>query len=138
VANRNAPSDEAALRALARKMGLSEDDPQVLEDLRTLSRSGVREDAPEAPSPAPSERPIRPQTIRRLVGALVGLLIVLYLTGRLDHALYPIGLNLHECGRNGYGAVYCGDELDHYRANVEEPINEAQNELRESFRELER
>lgn len=66
---------------------------------------------------------------RTLIGAVVGVVLFLYATGRLDHALYPVGLNLHECARNGYGAVFCGDELTHYRETVSEPAERAASQL---------
>jgi len=64
-------------------------------------------------------------------------LLILYFTGRLDHALYPVGLNLNECAKNGYGSVYCGDELTEYRNKVVQPINEAQLEAEDSLQEFE-
>jgi hypothetical protein len=81
--------------------------------------------------------PISSQTIRRIVGAAIAVLLILYFTGRLDHALYPVGLNLNECGKNGFGSVYCGDELTEYRNNVIQPIDEAGIEAENSLRELE-
>jgi hypothetical protein len=42
----------------------------------------------------------------------------LYFTGRLDHLLYHVGLNYHDCGENGYGAVFCGDQLTQYREHL--------------------
>ena len=65
------------------------------------------------------------------------MLLILYFTGRLDHALYPVGLNLNECAKNGFGSVYCGDELTEYRDRVVQPLNEAQRESQESLREFE-
>lgn len=87
--------------------------------------------------PGRSEFAVSPQTIRRVVGGIVAVLLILYFTGRLDHALYPVGLNLNECAKNGYGSVYCGDELTEYREKVVQPLNEAQREAQESLRELE-
>jgi len=92
---------------------------------------------------APLEKPqavgvsISPQTVRAAVGAVVAILFFLYVTGRLDHTLYPVGLNLNECAKNGYGSVYCGDELTEYRNRVVQPLNEAQSEVQESLREFE-
>jgi hypothetical protein len=80
---------------------------------------------------------VSPQAIRRAVGAAIAVLLILYFTGRLDHALYPLGLNLNECAKNGYGSVYCGDELTEYRNRVVQPIDEAQGEAQESLREYE-
>jgi hypothetical protein len=84
-----------------------------------------------------SEPSISPQTIRRVLGGVIAVLLILYFTGRLDHALYPVGLNLNECAKNGYGSVYCGDELTEYRNKVVQPINEAQLEAEDSLQEFE-
>src|ERR1039458_10445870 len=46
-------------------------------------------------------------------------LIGLYARGTFDHLLYNVGLNAHECARNGFGATFCGHELDEYRAKIE-------------------
>ena len=56
-----------------------------------------------------------------LIGAFLAvcLLLGLYLNGNLDRTLYPVGLNFHECARNGFGATFCGSELDEYRARIE-------------------
>lgn len=80
---------------------------------------------------------VKPQTVRRLVGAVIAVLLLLYFTGRLDHVLYPVGLNLNECAKNGFGSVYCGDELTEYRNRVVRPLNEAQRETQESLNEFE-
>ncbi len=80
---------------------------------------------------------VKPQTVRRIVGVVVAVLLVLYFTGRLDHVLYPVGLNLNECAKNGYGSVYCGDELTQYRNSVVRPLHEAQRETQESLNEFE-
>jgi Protein of unknown function (DUF2510) len=72
---------------------------------------------------------ISPQSLRRLGASVAVLLAILYFSGRLDHALYPAGLNFNECGKNGFGSVYCGDELTEYRDTVEQPFNAAQEEL---------
>lgn len=58
--------------------------------------------------------------MRRAV-AVVAVLAVLgfYFSGRLDHALYGVGLNFNECARNGFGATFCGSELDEYRTRVQ-------------------
>jgi hypothetical protein len=53
------------------------------------------------------------------VGLVVALLLGLYFNGNLDRTLYPVGLNFHECARNGFGATFCGSELDQYRAKVQ-------------------
>jgi hypothetical protein len=48
-----------------------------------------------------------------------------------------VGLNLNECAKNGFGSVYCGDELTEYRDRVVRPLNEAQRETQESLNEFE-
>jgi hypothetical protein len=53
------------------------------------------------------------------VGLVVALLLGLYFNGNLDRTLYPVGLNFDECARNGFGATFCGSELDQYRAKVQ-------------------
>ncbi len=70
-----------------------------------------------------------------LGGAIVVAIAVLFLHGNLDRTLYPVGLNYHECARNGLGATFCGKELDEYRARVEAikvKGQEAQTSLEES------
>jgi hypothetical protein len=72
------------------------------------------------------------------VGALVAILLGLYFNGNLDRTLYPVGLNLHECARNGFGATFCGKELDEYRARIErvkESVTHAKENLETSERE---
>jgi hypothetical protein len=39
-------------------------------------------------------------------------------TGALDHTLYHVGLQRHECIQNGFGAVFCGDEATQYQNNL--------------------
>lgn len=136
--------DDDQLRALAQKLGLPADDPKVLQDLRAMAQDATS-DRPAETHPRASNRPAAPvpagpsipPQARIVIGAIIGVLVFLYLSGRLDSTLYPIGLNLNECGKNAYGAVYCGDELTEYRNNVEQPLNEAQNEIQGSLRELE-
>lgn len=53
------------------------------------------------------------------VGLVIAVLIGLYVSGHFDRPLYSIGLNIHECARNGLGATFCGKELDEYRARTE-------------------
>jgi hypothetical protein len=56
----------------------------------------------------------------RWIAAVVVVLVLagLYVHGSFDRVLYPVGLNAHECARNGFGATFCGKELDEYRAKV--------------------
>jgi hypothetical protein len=56
------------------------------------------------------------------IGALIGVLAFLYFSGRLDPTLYHVGLNYTECGQNGFGAVYCGDDLTEYNRRVESAV----------------
>jgi hypothetical protein len=62
---------------------------------------------------------------RLLVGAIVVVVFGLWRAGTFDHALYSAGLNAHDCGRNGFGAVFCGDELTQYNDQVVRPIQKA-------------
>ena len=52
---------------------------------------------------------------RWVLAIVIGLLVGSYFTGRLDHALYSVGLNFKQCARNGFGAVFCGSELTAYQ-----------------------
>lgn len=70
---------------------------------------------------------MNPRT-RMIVGAVVGVLLVLYLRGNFDTTLYPMGLNFNDCGQNGYGAVFCGDALKDYERRVVRPAEHAQRE----------
>lgn len=59
-------------------------------------------------------------SMRTFVAAiLMVLLFGLYMNGNLDHTLFPLHMNKNECARNGYGAVFCGDELTQYRQNLD-------------------
>jgi hypothetical protein len=50
-----------------------------------------------------------------VLAAVIVALFAFYFHGTFDRALSPVGLNFNECDRNGYGATFCGTELDHYR-----------------------
>jgi len=72
------------------------------------------------------------------VGVVVAILLGLYFNGNLDRTLYPVGLNFHECARNGLGATFCGTELDEYRAKIErvkESVTHTKENLETSERE---
>jgi hypothetical protein len=56
---------------------------------------------------------------RVLIVLAVVVLAAVYFSGSVDHALYNVGLNFHECAHNRSGATLCGSELDEYRARVE-------------------
>ena len=62
---------------------------------------------------SPIDRKRKPW-LRFALACVVALLGFLYFTGRMDHALYPMGLNFHACARNGLGATFCGSELTQY------------------------
>lgn len=60
------------------------------------------------------------RNIIRIIGVLFGLALAgLYLHGSFDRPLSSIGLNYHECARNGLGATFCGKELETYRARMQ-------------------
>jgi hypothetical protein len=57
--------------------------------------------------------------MRRLVVILVLVALgVAYAAGTFDRLLVNVGLQAHECARNGFGATFCGKELDEYRQRV--------------------
>lgn len=71
----------------------------------------------------------RPPWKRIALAVVVGAVLALYLLGRLDYALYPVGLNFHDCARNGLGATFCGSDLTQYEQRwqgVQEQIQQAQ------------
>jgi hypothetical protein len=51
-----------------------------------------------------------------VIAALV--LIAAWRAGSYDHVLVNVGLNAKPCARNGFGATFCGSELEEYRAHV--------------------
>jgi len=53
-----------------------------------------------------------------VIAAVVVILGALYFTGRLDYALYNVGLNFRECARNGFGATFCGSDLTAYQNRI--------------------
>lgn len=50
--------------------------------------------------------------------SLILLLGYLWSQGTFDHALLPVGLNAKPCARNGFGAVFCGQELTEYNKRL--------------------
>ena len=55
---------------------------------------------------------------RLLIVAAVLVLIAAWRAGSFDHALVNVGLNAKPCARNGFGATFCGTELEEYRARI--------------------
>lgn len=70
---------------------------------------------------------------RAIIGAIVGVVAVTYASGGCDAALAPVGLNLHECARNGLGTWYCGNDLKAYRRNVLDPLRTPEQRLRDAM-----
>ncbi|MFI4977732.1 MAG: hypothetical protein ACHQC8_03505 [Solirubrobacterales bacterium] len=62
-----------------------------------------------------------------LATAILTILIYFYAFGAFDKQLAGIGLNVHECARNGLGQTFCGKELTEQR--------ERQSELKKSTEE---
>jgi Skp family chaperone for outer membrane proteins len=58
--------------------------------------------------------------MKRRVLIVLAMLAILggYFSGSFDHALVNVGLNFKECARNGFGATFCGKELDEYRERI--------------------
>jgi hypothetical protein len=71
------------------------------------------------------------------VGIALAVLLGLYFHGNLDRTLYPVGLNFRECARNGFGATFCGKELDEYRARLQR-VKETTEHGKVSLEETER
>lgn len=62
------------------------------------------------------------RTMRLIRGVIVGVLVllaILYFSGSLDRTLAPVGLNFEDCFTNGFGATFCGDELEQYRDSLD-------------------
>lgn len=68
---------------------------------------------------------------------LIALLLVgLYFSGRLDHLLYNVGLNYHQCARNGFGAVFCGQELTDYQNRVQSVQQQSRQAAQQATQQL--
>lgn len=50
---------------------------------------------------------------------LIAIVGVLYFSGRLDGPLSHVGLNLHSCIQNGFGATFCGSQAKSYCENLQ-------------------
>lgn len=73
-----------------------------------------------------------------LVAIGLVLLGVAYVHGSFDRALSGVGLNFHECKRNGLGATFCGKELEEYEertAHARESVAHAKRALESAGRE---
>ncbi len=46
-------------------------------------------------------------------------IVVLYFYGTFDHLLYHVGLQAHDCIKNGFGTVYCGQEATEYKEHIQ-------------------
>src|ERR1700693_3319105 len=60
-------------------------------------------------------------SVPRWVWITLGGVVVLgfiWNTGALDHTLYHVGLQRHDCYQNGFGAVFCGDEATQYQNHL--------------------
>lgn len=53
-----------------------------------------------------------------IVIVVVAVVAAMYFSGRLDYALYNVGLNFHQCARNGFGATFCGSDLTAYQQRL--------------------
>ncbi len=87
----------------------------------------------QATTQASPRKPRGSRVATILVGLAIMVTILLWAAGTFDRLLYPVGLNLHECARNGFGATFCGKELDEYR----ERISRAKQEGRRAGEEVE-
>jgi Skp family chaperone for outer membrane proteins len=65
-------------------------------------------------------------TWRLLIVVAVLALFAVWRAGTLDHALVNIGLNAKSCARNGFGATFCGSELEEYRARIQRAKTEGE------------
>jgi len=79
-----------------------------------------------------------------LVVLIVCLLTVgayLWVSGSLDKPLYSVGLNFHECARNGLGQTFCGHELTDERERlrgIHEKLEEAEHKSEEAQTKIKR
>ena len=63
-----------------------------------------------------------------LVVAVV-LVALLWHQGTFDYALLNVGLNAKPCGRNGFGATLCGEDLERYNREAAEPAQHARRDF---------
>ena len=57
---------------------------------------------------------------------VIAILLVLgaWTQGTFDHLLVNVGLQYNDCARNGFGATFCGDELEEYQIRIGEKAPE--------------
>ncbi len=111
---------------------------------RIEDKHGIDEPAytPPADDPdlQPESSPERPDRWHeRLSWRLLIILALVFVfagwrAGTFDHLLFNVGLNAKPCARNGFGAVFCGKELEERQAQQET----AQREGKEAGEKLER
>ncbi len=73
---------------------------------------------------------------RVLALGIIVVISLLWVWGTFDYALVNWGLNAKPCGRNGFGATFCGGDLERYNREVAEPIQRAARELQQSLNDL--
>jgi len=83
------------------------------------SSTQANADAPSPPKPRRSRK-------RWLIAIAVVTVFLFWQAGTFDHALVSVGLNANECGRNGFGATFCGNELTEYRGRQEQAKREGE------------
>lgn len=54
-----------------------------------------------------------------LIAAAIVIGCYLWTQGTFDQALWKVGLNFNECATNGFGATFCGEQLEEYKARFE-------------------
>ncbi len=75
------------------------------------------------------------QGIAVLCVCIVTVLAWLYVAGVFDKPLSSVGLNFHECAKNGLGQTFCGKELDEARTRARHLQEEANTEKENLERE---
>jgi hypothetical protein len=61
-----------------------------------------------------------------IAAAVLLVLGLVWNTGAFDHALVNVGLNRHDCFRNGFGATFCGDEVAEFRRKLGQALGGSQ------------
>lgn len=68
----------------------------------------------------------------------LAVMVGLWGIGTFDKALADYGLNAHDCGRNGLGVTFCGDELKQYEENLKKLDAEMEQSAAEAKAELQK